>query len=200
MFRLALFVALLGVTPAIVTVRPGPRPTKNMLFVVDVSGSMGSTEFARALGAVAMIAGQPIDDGAFGVLAFADQPTRFKHNGRDWFELPSERSVKRATTWLAASGSSGNTLLAPALKAALRDKRRKLTIIVVSDGFLGGRSEELDCLKAIREGQALRVKAKLGKALVMCYGVGSYPAAVGTHSTLAKIAKAGGGGFYRSAR
>lgn len=179
----------------IVCVVPGPRPTKNLLFVVDTSGSMGRGEFARALDALAMIAGQPIDDGKLAVLAFSDYSVRWHYAKKTWVPLPDARAVRAAETWLTKVKANGSTELGSALTVALSDPQDDLTVIVVSDGIV---TDETGTLKALKRGQEARVKRKLSKARVMCFGVGSSLAYVGSQSLLAKVSKAGGGAFYRT--
>lgn len=182
--------ALLAHADGIVCVHPGPRPTKHLLFVIDTSGSMVGDSLAKAVGAVEMVAGQPLDAGEFAVLAFSGRTKRWTYRGRTWTPLPNARAVREATKWLRAD-IGGSTDLEAALVVALAEPKRDMTIIVVSDGIVAAPGA------AVEAAQKRRAK-RHGRAMIMCLGIGSSPTYVGSRSVLARVAKAGGGACYRT--
>ena len=175
-------------------VAPEQRITRRILLVVDTSDSMKrGGRFARAMGAVAMITGQPVDELEVGVIAFAETHARWPGvPGGDarwgWAALPSEEAVEEAVGWLETVDVGSTTSLGPALETALREPVEELSVIVVSDGVI-------DNAGALRGhfgvGQAVRATQGRDRALVACYGVGS------TRSVaLRELAEWGGGGYW----
>lgn len=181
----------------VTVVAPQARPTKRMLFVVDASQSM-TRSFSAALAAVRKVSSQPVDELNIGVIVFADfeEHLRWVYRGKRWAKLPDAKAVKAATAWLQRACVGTSTFVIPPLKDALADKASKLTIVLVSDGLFSESDPQV--LKAIEKAQRKRVKAKLPRALIITYGVGrAGSAALNSQSTMAKIGRAGRGGFYR---
>src|SRR5690606_27366979 len=110
------------------------------------SGSMHGDHFDRALRAVRDMFEHPTDDLEVGVIAFNDaairwpgrpEPERRRPVPPGWASLPSEESVDAANRWLEQLGAGGDTLIIPALSAALSEPRDELSIILVTDGLFG---------------------------------------------------------------
>lgn len=187
------------ITGLVVVVQPKARLTKHVLFVVDVSGSMRGDKFSQACAAVLRITEQPVDEVQIAVLAFnetnvrwagipEEHPTRPVPKG--WAALPSATAIESASAFLAETGAGGDTLVIPALRAALAESRSELSIVLVSDGIFQ-REEPDEVLSVLREGQRLREKQGLGQAVVMAYGVGS------ESDVLKRLGTAGLGGYIR---
>jgi len=125
---LLLVILLAGGPPVVRPVVPAKqRMGKSILLVVDVSGSMQGQPFSRMMSAVRMIAGQPIDDASISVLAFEGRVWRWKYKGKTWVKLPDADALKAVDAWLSTRGALGTTRVTPALKIALREKRRDLS-------------------------------------------------------------------------
>ncbi len=181
------------------------RPSKNLLLVVDTSGSMEGDAFSKALGVVEMIAKQPLDAGQVGVIGFTKTPDRWTvpksmrgRGGKGWASLPSSDVLRAALAWLKKRGAVGWTKVVPALTAALRDPQDPLTIVLVTDGDFWESREWV--MSAWTQGQAARRKRGLRPALLMAVGVSSYSGTshLSTKSVMAQLGKAGRGGFYIS--
>ncbi|MGE0709093.1 MAG: hypothetical protein AB7N76_00365 [Planctomycetota bacterium] len=207
----SLFLALLlgaraAEGPGVETVlapRKGFHVTTRLLFVVDVSGSMEG-EGEQAIAAVRRVLEGPTDELQAGVIAFADQPTRWggvpepcEHPKEEahtrhcvlagWASFPGRN--KELLAWLRSVKPSGGTDAAKALKVALADPTDRLTVVLVSDGIFDGEA----ALNALRAGQAARKKRKLAPAGVMVWATTPNAAASGALQALAKV---GGGGLW----
>lgn len=181
-----------------VEVPPTTPITRRVLFVVDRSGSMHGDHFSRALAAVRDMLQQPTDDLEVAVIAFNDAAVRWPgkpEEGRrtvpaGWAALPSDTAVAEAEAWLESLGAGGDTLVIPALRAALGERRGELSIVLVSDGLFG-RERTDDILGMIRSMQAEREEAGLGRAVLAVYGLGP------SQKILCRIGEMGGGGYVR---
>jgi len=191
--------------PGLVEVVPrkdGQPLGSHLLLLVDVSGSMTDTTvtaFGRALGAAEEMLGRT--DGAHGgVIAWGTRAARWEPSGakKKWAKLPDLLAVKEAQAWLRGMSHSlgGGTNLRPALRLALKDPAKDLSIVVLSDGHLHDKTEWL--LEDLKTGQAERRRRGLSHAVVAVLGIpnGSI-ASLTTHSPLARLARAGGGGMWR---
>lgn len=182
-----------------VEVEPKARITKHVLLVVDRSGSMQGDPLSEALGAVTRFLHEPVDELQVGILAFSDGTTRWpgipeKRAARPvpegWAAFPSKEALERAQGWLSDLPARGGTNVAPALREALSEARRELTIMLITDGkFPDAQSNVLPPLVA--EAQAEREKLGHGRAVIACYGIGP------TEPTLIKLAELGEGGYFR---
>lgn len=194
----ALLTLPLGSVQLHVEVDPATPITQRVLFVVDRSGSMHGDHFSRALAAVRELAEHPTDDLEVAVIAFNDTATRWpgkpeqgqRKVPQGWAALPSETAVGEAEAWLAALGAGGDTLVLPALRAALAEARDGLSVVLVSDGLFG-RERTDEIMKAIADLQAAREKAGHGRAVIGVYGLGA------CQKVLVLIGETGGGGYVR---
>ncbi len=200
MLRLALLFLVAPTLCAAVTlnevVPAQSRLTPRVLFVVDVSGSMKGPEFTRALGAVRTIAGQPVDQLEFGVIAFNDGVHRWSGIAGDdlppgWAVAPSQDAVQQAEDWLGNLGAQGDTLVVPAIASALAEQRDKLSVVLVTDGGFY-RETQNAVVTALRTGQKARADKGLGEAVVLVYGVGSR-----VRPVLEAVGKEGQGGYWQ---
>jgi len=200
--RLALLTALLfcPVPITLVEMVPAETPlTPRVLFVVDVSGSMEGHELGRAVAAVRQIAGQPVDELEFGVLAFADDVTRWAGWEDDdappgWALAPNADAVEAASRWLADLGADGHTRVIPALEAGLAVARPGLSLVLVSDGAFY-QEGEAEVLAAFEAGQRAREQAGNGRAVLLCYGVGARGRPV-----MDELGRVGRGGSWQERR
>ena len=173
---------LVPVTPAT------ERYPKNFVFLVDISGSMAGPELARAVSAFLEIAQQPIDDGSFTIYTFCDTVGEWPEG---WQKMPSADAVKKANTYLSSLKGNGDTFVVPAFKEALALDKKELSVVVITDGRFG--SPDGHILKELEAYQKARVKRKLPRAVIGAIGVSKWA----TGDSLAAIAEAGGGGYYK---
>lgn len=174
------------------------RVTKRFLFVMDRSNSMSGQQLITALDQVRALSEQNSDDFQFGVIAFNTTqerwPGRPEGQGRSavppgWAAACPEASAE-AQGWLSKLGAGGGTLVTPALSAALLEPRTELTAVLVSDGLFN--QEPLKgLLDRIEACQVQRDNANLGRAVIVCIGIGS------KQQSLIEIARAGRGGYFR---
>jgi Ca-activated chloride channel family protein len=142
---------------------PTRRAAREIVFVVDTSGSMGGASIEQARRAVAMALGRltPLD--RFNVVAFASQ-TRALFPG----PVPADpRAVERAVAWVEALRADGGTVMLPALARALRDDGDGpglRQVVFVTDGCVGN---ERELFAYVRE--------HLGRSRLFTVGIGSAP-------------------------
>lgn len=145
--------------------RPGPVPPREMIFVIDNSGSMSgeSMDQAKASLVHALATLKPAD--RFNVIRFDDTMTEL-------FERPvaatpdQVASARRFTEELEAEGG---TEMLPALKAALVDDtpgdvKRLRQIVFLTDGAISNEGEML-----------AEIGARRGRSRVFMVGIGSAP-------------------------
>lgn len=126
--------AALLVAAIVTLVAPTQAPGKRLCFVVDISGSMHGWEIDKAIEAFQTYAGQPIDEGELKVIAFDATANKWPHG---WKPLPDADAINAAQEWLNGEFQASNsyyTACLPAMKLALKDDVKELTVVVVSDG------------------------------------------------------------------
>lgn len=180
-------------------VEPRARPSKNILLLVDNSGSMAGKTWAVARGYATMIAGQGTDQASVAVMAFGEAPQRWSYKKATWARLPDDNAVKDASSWLDRLPATGSTFLLPALSAALAEKVDPLTVVVVTDGLFSEDAAPL--LAAVEVLQAARAKRGMSRAVIVGLGLTENDsrysvAAVSTSSPLGIMAQRYGGGLY----
>jgi len=190
----------------IVEVLPGTeRMTSKIAFVIDASGSMdlyGSIK--RAIRFAQDVIKQPNDDLLVTIFAFKEKHTRWPGVKPDegelrfgppppkgWTEFPGVKQLESAEKWLMGQGADGGTDPSSAITAALALDMKNLTVVIITDGEFNWSVK--DFLDAVSNGQADRVKRKLGKAVIFVIGTG---AGAESQRHLVKVAKSGGGGLH----
>lgn len=190
-----LFLALICELAVIVPAKE--RVTANIVFVVDVSCSMNGDKFTQACNAFVEIAAQPIDEMNIAVIAFSDKAIHLDWAPAEdvvehWTGLPSKDAIDKASDFLLSLGANGDTLVTPALIAALKQEKKKLSVVLVSDGEYH-RETTASILDAIAACQQWRRESAFGEAVLAIYGVGAESEALGI------IAKANTGGYFTEA-
>lgn len=167
--------------------------SKRVLFVLDRSGSMENWKFEDGVAAVFSILSQGTDDMQFGVIAFNEGFDRWPGIPEDgvpkgWAALPSETALKEVKSYLTSLQAKGNTLVLPAMTAALKDDVKDMTVVLVTDGaFL---CENLG--RAMTTIRGLQEARKNGSARIFVLGVNvSYGG-----SFLKLVAETFDGGYY----
>lgn len=134
---------------------------KEMIFVVDCSGSMSGEPIAKAKEAMRrLIQGMNPDD-TFQIIRFSN--SAFALSKRPLPNTPE--NVRRGLSYINNLQGSGGTEMMEGIKASLgleRDPDRMRIVIFMTDGYIGN---ETQILSAIEE--------KLGEARLFSFGVGS---------------------------
>lgn len=179
-------------------VEPTARVTKNVMLVIDVSGSVKNTgRIPNSLAQLREIANQPVDSMELAVLAFTEEQHRWKgipepenNIAEGWAGLPSENAIKEAQDWLVGVDTGTSTRFTPALETALREPRADLTIFVITDGIAQYAGEPDTTIAAVAGLQEWRVQQGYGKAVIYAIQFGRQ------QDWLGKLVTLGGGGFY----
>lgn len=116
-----------------VTGQEPARMTNRILFVVDTSGSMTRDDSARATDMVLSTAGVPTDDLQVKLITFSD---RAKAWDGGWQRLPDPKVLSRLRETLPENGNGDTNVLA-AMRLALEEPMRDLSIVLVTDGIFG---------------------------------------------------------------
>src|SRR5216683_5746199 len=150
--------------PAIERTEQKPLP-REVIFVLDNSGSMGGTSIVQAKASLLYALGrlQPAD--RFNVI-------RFDHTMDVLFPaaVPADAEhLGRATSFVSALQAEGGTEMVPAMRAALTDNATGETnyvrqVVFLTDGAIGNEQQLFDTLTAMR-----------GRSRVFMVGIGSAP-------------------------
>lgn len=136
------------------------RP-KELVFLLDKSGSMSGAPIERAKALVARALDAAGPDDTFQIVAF-DGGAQSMTPG----PVPvTAESVARAKAWLAALEGGGGTEMLEGIRAALSppaDPRRLRMVVFCTDGFIGNEEEIVRAVGALR-----------GSARVFGFGIGS---------------------------
>lgn len=155
---------------AVVTAPASPLTTQ-WCFVIDNSRSMRDV-FYKARGAFLEAVRLPGDQLEYSLVAFNNQGMdRF----RPW-EWASADSFKEADKWIRDDKHGGVLSYgATAIATALRQEKRELTVLIISDGGFTEVSRAGGSWDVIRrvfvEGQQWREKKDLPPAIVTCIGI-----------------------------
>ncbi|CAN5287804.1 marine proteobacterial sortase target protein [soil metagenome] len=152
------------VTPPVDQAEQKPMP-REVIFVIDNSGSMGGTSIAQAKASLTYALGrlQPTD--RFNVV-------RFDHTMDVLFPQPvaaDSAHVGRATTFVDRLQAAGGTEMVPAMRAALTDDASDVPdmlrqVVFLTDGAIGNEQQLFDTITALR-----------GRSRVFMVGIGSAP-------------------------
>ena len=143
------------------TQKPLPR---EVLFVIDNSGSMGGTSIAQAKASLLYALGrlQPTD--RFNVIRFDDtMDVLFPAS------VPADPShLGEATSFVSALQARGGTEMVPAMRAALTDKLADTNmvrqVVFLTDGAIGNEQQLFETITAMR-----------GRSRIFMVGIGSAP-------------------------
>jgi Mg-chelatase subunit ChlD len=163
--------------------QPHERTTRHVIYLVDVSGSMkDEKKLRRAIQASMMLLTYAVETFEAKIYAFNNKfaiwpgfkdpnpPPGAKPPLPGWTMFPSADAMNAAIHWIAGVGAKGSTDPSQAMLDALMTKRKKLTIIVISDGEFNA-----DNIKnAIAQGQGWRKKELGEKAIIGAFGVGTF--------------------------
>lgn len=139
------------------------RLPREVIFVIDVSGSMAGTSIRQAKAALALAIDRLTADDRFNIVGFNDTAFTLFPSPRP-ADRVTRQTAKRFVHWLAAEGG---TRMAPAVRLALRGRPPAGHIrqmVFLTDGAIGNERE----LFAI-------IDDRLGDARLFTIGIGSAP-------------------------
>ena len=153
------------VTPPTVEAAAIERRPREMILVIDNSGSMGGTSIGQAKASLAFALQRLKAGDRFNVI-------RFNHTMESLFPVPvavDQGSVARAMAFVGALEATGGTEMLPALDAALADALPDDTqhlrqVVFLTDGAIGNEHQLLDT-----------IAAKRGRSRIFTVGIGSAP-------------------------
>ena len=173
-----------GDTYAMVMMVPPNAPVvhalpKDIIFVVDTSGSMQGNSIIQAKSSLLLAIKQLSPDDRFNVIAFNDHFSVF--NDRT---VPASDELKHiATQWVSALDADGGTEMYPALQEAynqLADPERLQQVVFITDGAIGNEEMLFELITAPGH-----------NARLFTVGIGSAPNAF----FMAKAAQLGRGSY-----
>jgi Ca-activated chloride channel homolog len=138
---------------------------REIVFVIDNSGSMGGTSITQAKASLTFALDRLTPNDRFNVI-------RFDHTMEALFAdtvAADAGSIARAKAFVSALQASGGTEMVPPMKAALSDRRGKDSqylrqVVFLTDGEIGNEQELLDTIAAMR-----------GRSRLFMVGIGSAP-------------------------
>src|SRR5215468_4478324 len=144
------------------TQKPMPR---EVIFVIDNSGSMGGTSIVQAKASLLYALGRLQPGDRFNVI-------RFDHTMTVLFPtaVPVDAAnIGRATSYVSALQAEGGTEMLPAMRAALSDGNREdnsyvRQVVFLTDGAIGNEEQMFETISALR-----------GRSRIFMVGIGSAP-------------------------
>jgi len=169
---------LLNIMPPPETGLPFAPPAREVVFVIDSSGSMAGTSIVQARTALAMALARLNAGDRFNIVEFNDQASSL-------FDAPvpaTAQNLRRAQSYVESMQANGGTNMAPALRLALAGDGGGLLkqVVFLTDGAVGN-----------EDGLFRLIHAQLGNARLFTVGIGSAP---NTHF-MRKAADYGRGSF-----
>lgn len=134
---------------------------KEMIFVVDCSGSMSGFPIEKAKEAMRLCLENMHPDDYFNVIKFSDAANGFATSP----VANTPDNLKKGLAFIDGMSGTGGTMMIEGIKAALdgpRDPKRRRVVLFMTDGYIGN---EAEILAAIED--------KLGNARLFSFGVGS---------------------------
>jgi Ca-activated chloride channel family protein len=150
--------------PALANAVAQPRP-REIVFVIDNSGSMGGTSIAQAKASLLYGLAHLKSTDRFNVI-------RFDHTMDVLFSdaVPADAAhLDQAKAFVTALEAKGGTEMVPAMKAALTDRRDAddgylRQVVFLTDGEIGNEQQLFDAIVAMR-----------GRSRIFMVGIGSAP-------------------------
>jgi len=150
--------------PSIEPAEQKPLP-RDVVFVIDNSGSMGGTSIIQAKASLIYALGRLQPNDRFNVI-------RFDHTMDVLFpdSVPADKDhLSRAVSFVNALQAAGGTEMVPAMRAALSDRAtgeadRVRQVVFLTDGAIGNEQQLFDTISEMR-----------GRSRVFMVGIGSAP-------------------------
>lgn len=149
--------------PAIEQADQAPQP-REVILVIDNSGSMGGTSIVQAKASLIFALGRLKPTDRFNVIRFDDtMDVLFSDT------VPADiENIAKAKTFVEALDARGGTEMIPPMRAALADKRSDASfvrqVVFITDGMIGNEQQLFDTITAMR-----------GRSRVFMVGIGSAP-------------------------
>ncbi len=132
--------------------------SKNIHVVFDKSGSMGVSELAKAYKEIEMLIMQNTDEFNLSVTAFGADHLRMSvvdkdcKLGKNWMAMPSAVHYKRIMEWLTyANVNNGGSQIVTSLKEIIKENKKDLTVIVISDTNLSSLEQTFKIIREARK-------------------------------------------------
>ena len=136
---------------------------REVIFVVDVSGSMGGPSIKQAKDALAFAVSRLSPEDRFNIITFNDNVDRLFN----YTMTGTKKNIRKALQFVRGLKAYGGTEIAPALYEVLdgaRNLNRIRQVIFITDGCVGN---EQQLFRSVRE--------RLGDSRVFTVGIGSAP-------------------------
>lgn len=153
------------VTPPSVDNATQKQLAREVIFVIDNSGSMGGTSIVQAKASLLYALGRLQPGDRFNVIRFDNTMTVLFPA-----PVPADASnIGRATSFVSALQAEGGTEMLPAMRAALSDSNREDTshvrqVVFLTDGAIGNEEQMFEIISALR-----------GRSRIFMVGIGSAP-------------------------
>ena len=150
--------------PSIEPTAQKPLP-REVIFVIDNSGSMGGTSIIQAKASLTYALGRLQPNDRFNVIRFDDTMDVLFPD-----PVPADREhLGRALSFVSALQARGGTEMVPAMRAALTDRASDdadhvRQVVFLTDGAIGNEQQLFDTIAAMR-----------GRSRVFMVGIGSAP-------------------------
>ncbi len=153
------------VTPPLLPDAQQAALPREIVFVIDNSGSMAGASIAQAKASLLFALGRLKPQDRFNVI-------RFDHTMQALFNdtvAADAENLDRANRFVSAIQASGGTEMVPPMKAALTDRRGEASqylrqVVFLTDGEIGNEQELFETIAAMR-----------GRSRVFMVGIGSAP-------------------------
>ncbi|WP_315778490.1 MULTISPECIES: marine proteobacterial sortase target protein [unclassified Bradyrhizobium] len=149
--------------PAVAAPAQRPQP-RDVIFVIDNSGSMGGTSIRQAKASLLYALGRLQPNDRFNVIRFDDTMTVLFPAS-----VPADAEhVGSATSYVSSLDARGGTEMVPAMRAALTDdgsdSDRVRQVVFLTDGAIGNEQQLFETITAMR-----------GRSRIFMVGIGSAP-------------------------
>ncbi|WP_316229954.1 marine proteobacterial sortase target protein [Bradyrhizobium sp. SZCCHNR1051] len=149
--------------PAVAAPAQRPQP-RDVIFVIDNSGSMGGTSIRQAKASLLYALGRLQPGDRFNVIRFDDTMTVLFPSS-----VPADAEhVGSATSYVSSLDARGGTEMVPAMRAALTDdgsdSARVRQVVFLTDGAIGNEQQLFETITAMR-----------GRSRIFMVGIGSAP-------------------------
>ncbi|WP_315781342.1 marine proteobacterial sortase target protein [Bradyrhizobium sp. SZCCHNPS1003] len=149
--------------PAVAAPAQRPQP-RDVIFVIDNSGSMGGTSIRQAKASLLYALGRLQPGDRFNVIRFDDTMTVLFPSS-----VPADAEhVGSATSFVSSLDARGGTEMVPAMRAALTDdgsdSARVRQVVFLTDGAIGNEQQLFETITAMR-----------GRSRIFMVGIGSAP-------------------------
>ncbi|MDI4233585.1 marine proteobacterial sortase target protein [Bradyrhizobium sp. Arg237L] len=150
--------------PAVEQAEQKPRP-REVIFVIDNSGSMGGTSIVQAKASLTYALGRLRPNDRFNVIRFDNTMDVLFPSA-----VPADSEhLGHATAFVSALQANGGTEMVPAMRAALTDRSNSDSdhvrqVVFLTDGAIGNEQQLFETITAMR-----------GRSRIFMVGIGSAP-------------------------